>query len=94
MNGIAYEDFLEFMQRSLAAERPELADMTVGEFARCSLQDAGVDSLALTELVIRVNTRWGHEFSDRFLASTGIDVPERWWDQVADSTNDFEKGEQ
>ncbi|MCC3765508.1 hypothetical protein K3N28_20820 [Glycomyces sp. TRM65418] len=94
MNGIEYEDFMAFMQRSLAADRPELADMPVGEFARCSLQDAGVDSLALTELVIRVNTRWGHEFSDRFLASPEIDVPARWWDQVAGSTHDFEKGDQ
>lgn len=94
MNGIAYEEFMAFMQRSLAADRPELADMPVDDFARCSLQAAGVDSLALTELVIRVNSRWGHEFSDLFLASPQIDVPARWWDQVAGSSHDIEKGEQ
>lgn len=93
MNSIEYEAFLEFMQRSLAAEQPELADMPVAEFARCSLQDAGVDSLALTELVIRVNSRWGREFSDQFLASPELDIPARWWDQVSKSMQEIEKGE-
>jgi hypothetical protein len=94
LNGIEYGAFLEFMQRSLATEQPAFADMSVAEFARCSLQDAGVDSLALTELVIRVNSRWSHEFSDQFLASPQIDIPARWWDQVSSSTQEIEKGEQ
>jgi hypothetical protein len=94
LNGIEYEAFLEFMQHSLAAEQPELADMSVVEFARCSLQAQGVDSLALTELVIKVNSRWSHEFSDQFLASPQIDIPGHWWDQVSRSTQEIEKGKQ
>jgi len=93
LNGSDYEEFLGFMKSSLAADRPELADMPVGAFARSSLQGLGVDSLALIELVIKVHSRWGHEFSDRFLASPVIDVPANWWDQVADSTRKIEKGE-
>ncbi|MET8151125.1 hypothetical protein ACIBSW_17095 [Actinoplanes sp. NPDC049668] len=93
MNGIEYEEFLEFMKSSLAADHPELADLPVGAFARSSLQGLGVDSLALTELVIKVHSRWGREFSDQFLASPVIDIPVNWWAEVGDSPQKIEKGE-
>lgn len=92
LNDIRYEEFLESMRVALAADGPDLGGMAVEEFARCSLSRAGVDSLALTALVVKVSMRWGHEFSDRFLASPAIDVPANWWAQVSNTTHDMEKG--
>jgi acyl carrier protein len=85
-----YEEFIEFMRGSLAVELPALAERPLDEFARGSLQASGVDSLALTELVVRVHTRYDRELSDAFLASPAIDVPANWWTALAE---DPEKGD-
>lgn len=80
---MVFEDFLQYMRHCLEAEYPEVNKMTVEEFASSSLVEIGVDSLAQTELVIKVNARWGFELTDEFLASQGVDIPEKWWAHIA-----------